>query len=826
MLSTITQDLTFALRQLRRSPGFALSAIVTLAFGIGATAAVFTLVDAVLLRPLPFPNPDRLIAIYTEEFPPGVTPSSSNAGSPVLTSYPNFFDWQRQTHSFDSLASYDYQERLFSKANGEGAQVIPCGRVSANLFSTLGVAPELGRDFTPEDDLPGHRVVILSHDLWVSEYGASRDAIGQTVLVSHQPYSIVGVMPAGFHYTVKQPGRFWSTFAIDAEGTSPKTSRREGNHVAVVGRLKPAVAMQQALADLNAIQRQLAQEYRENRFRPSALIGPLLTDAVEDIRPVLVLLLASVGVVLLIGCANVAGLLLARATSRKSEIAVRTALGAGRVRIIRQLLIESLLLAVCGGFLGILASILLLRVGLRLVPPDIPRLYNASINGHVLGFAVLVSAVTALIFGLLPAWRVSRSDPAHALRDSGMTMTPGRRRNRLHHALVIAETALGFSLLIGSGLLIRSMLNLVHLEPGFNPKQTVSFDVALSHTRYPDPNKVPFYTRVLPEIAAVPGVISVAAGHPLPGSGAYDMWTDLTIAGRSDPPDQLPEASSYAVIPGFFETLSIPLLRGRTFTGHDNLPTSSPVAIVNRAFAKKYFPDEDPIGHYFTPQPGTDSGETLVARQIIGVVGDTISGDSWDDPYLPGFFVPYAQNPTHQRPIVVIKVSGDPYSYEKTMREIVKRFDPLTPVFGYQSFADRMQLLTQEPRFQAGLISAFAAVALLLSALGLYAVLSYVVAERAKELALRMAFGASRSDILAMVLRRALVLGTLGIVVGIFASLLGTRLLGDLLFRVKPLDPSTFAVVTLTLLLVSVTSALAPAIRAAWLDPMHTLHEE
>jgi predicted permease len=826
MLSTLPQDLTFALRQLRRSPGFALSAIVTLAFGIGATAAIFTLVDAVLLLPLPFPNHDRLIAINTKEFPAGVSASNPDAGFPVPSSYPNFFDWQRQNHTFEALASYDPQERLFSKANGEGAQVIRCGRVSANLFSTLGVTPKLGRDFTPEEELPGHRVVILSHELWVSEYGASRDAIGQTVLVSHQPYTIVGVMPAGFHYSVKEPGYFWSTFSIDSEGTSPRTSIRDETRLSIIGRLKPGIPIEQASADVNTIQRQLAQQYRENRFRPAVVMQPLLSEAVGDIRSVLVLLLASVGVVLLIGCANVAGLLLARAASRKTEIAVRTALGAGRIRIVRQLLIESLLLAVGGGALGILASILFVRVGLRLVPQDIPRLYDVSINVRVLGFAVLVSATTALIFGLLPAWRVSRSDPAHALRDSGMTMTPGRRRNRLHHALVIAETALGFTLLIGSGLLIRSMLNIVHLEPGFNPSQTVFFDVALSHTRYPDPNKVPFYTRVLPEIAAVPGVISVAAGHPLPGSGAYTGWTEFTIAGHIAPPDDLPAATSYAVIPGYFETLSIQLLRGRLFTDHDNLATSTPVAIVNRVFAKKNFPNEDPIGHYFTPQPATDSGESLVTRQIIGVVGDTLNGDPWDDPYLPGFYVPYAQNPTHQRPVVVMKVSGDPYSYENTMREIVKRFDPLTPVFGYQTFAERLHSQAEEPRFQAALVSAFAAIALLLSALGLYAVLSYVVAERTRELALRMAFGASRSDILAMVLRRALVLGAVGILVGIFASLLATRLVADLLFRVKPLDLPTFAVVTMTLLLVSVASAMAPAIRAAWLDPMRTLHEQ
>jgi predicted permease len=491
--------------------------------------------------------------------------------------------------------------------------------------------------------------------------------------------------------------------------------------------------------------------------------------------------------------------------------------------VVRQLLVEALLLALAGGTVGILAAFLLLRLGLHWVPSDIPRLYNVSINAAVLAFAVLLSATTAFIFGLLPAWKTSRSDPAHTLRDCGATMTSGRRRNRLHHALVVAETALGFCLLIGSGLLIKSLLNMLHLEPGFDTRQTVFFDIALSQARYPDPSKIPFFDKVLPEFAAIPGVERVAAGHPLPSEGGRGIWTSLTIAGHVNSPLDPPAADATAVTPGFFETLSIPLLRGRTFTPHDNLATAAPVAIVNRSFVRKYFPNEDPIGHFFTPQFDRTT-EPVVARQIIGVVGDTRSGDPWD-PYQPSFYLPYAQNSTHQRPIVVMKVAGDPLSYENAVRNIVARFDRLTPVFGYRTFAENLQLEAAQPRFEAALVSVFAAIALLLSALGLYAVLSYVVSERMRELGLRMAFGASRSDILSIVVQRALILGVTGIVAGAIVSTLAGRFVSDLLFRVQPLDPSTYMLVALVLLIVSVVAALAPALRAAYVNPLQTLRE-
>jgi predicted permease len=824
MSSTVSQDVTFALRQFRRSPGFAIAAIVTLALGIGSATAIFTLVDGILVRPLPFPDRDRLVAINTLEFPPGVLTTNPAAGEPIGTSYPNYFDWQRQNHTFESIAAYQENVRLFAKANNDGAQVIPCGRVSANLFLTLGVAPALGRTFTTEEEQPGRRVVILSHELWVSAFAASRDVIGQTVKVSDEPSIVVGVMPEGFHYPVNQPALFWATYAANAEGRFPLTSIREDDVLHIIGRLKPGVTMTKALADLNTVQRQLAQQYPVNRFRPAVLLQPLLSEQVGDIRGVLTLLAASVGVVLLIGCANVAGLQLARAASRKGEMAVRTALGASRIRVVRQLLIESLLLAIGGGMIGWLVSIVFVRVGIRMVPRDIPRLFNVAVDARVLMFALLLSIATAVIFGLLPAWRVSRSDPAHALRDSGLTMTAGLHRNRLHYALVVGETSLGFALLIGSGLLIKTMINLAHLDPGFDTEGTLHFDVALSQARYPDPTKVPFYKKLVAEIATVPGVIRVSAGHPIPGSGGGGSWTSFTIPGSTDPTN-LPACTVHAVMPGYFETVSIPLLRGRTFTEHENLATATPVAVVNRAFVRKYFPNEDPIGRYLTPR-FEYSTEPILPRQIIGIVGDTLSGDPWDDPYGPRFFLPYAQYPTHTRPRVVMKVLGDPFSYEITMQAIAKRIDAEALVIDYGTLAGRVRETSVQPRFEAALVSTFAAIALLLSAIGLYAVLAYIVAERMRELALRVAFGGSRSHILGIVLRRALTLSVLGIFAGAAASLLGKKLVDGFLFQVQPLDLSTFVTVTLTLLLVSIVAALPPAIRAASVSPIRTLREQ
>jgi predicted permease len=473
-----------------------------------------------------------------------------------------------------------------------------------------------------------------------------------------------------------------------------------------------------------------------------------------------------------------------------------------------------------GGALGIIFAFVLLRAGLRFIPSDFPRLYNIAIDGRVLAFAVLLSVVTALVFGLLPAWRMLRLDPAHALRKGSFHAAGGRRRNRLHQALVVAEAALSFTLLVGSGLLIRTVLNILNLEPGFDRQHTVSFDIALTQKRYPDPSKVPYFEKLIPQLAAIPGVESVSSAHPLPLYGR-DTSESFTIPGHPTPPDNPPSAISAVAMPGYFETLSIPLLRGRTFALRDDDPKSAPVAVINQSFARKFFPAEDPIGRYFIP----DVGPSGIPRQIVGIVGDTRTGDMWN-PYQPEFFLPYAQESTHQRPLVVMKVAGDPASYEKAARTIVAAADPDAPLFRYRTLAADIEKQAIEPRFEAWVVSIFAAVALLLSAVGLYAVLSYVVAQRTRELGLRMALGASRGDLLQLVLRRGLGLAFVGIGVGALMSVYASRLVTELLFKVAPLDPAVFFTVTLVLVLVSTVSALVPAVRAAWIEPMRCLRAE
>lgn len=823
MLSAFIADARFAVRQLRRSPGFAVSATVTLALGIGATTAIFSLVDGILLRPLPLPNADRLVAVETLEFPPGIAPTNVAAADYLGTSYPDFFDWQRHNHTFESLASYNHITRLFSRNDGYGARVLVGGRVSANFFPTIGVAPALGRNFTAEEELPGHRVAILSHQLWASDFSSSPNVIGEIVKISDEPYTVIGVMPAGFHYPIGNPGSYWSTFSIETEGNFHITARRDSNDLSVVGLLKRGVSMNQALADLNTVQRGLAQQYSEDRLRPAVSVMPLLDEAVSDARTHLWFLFISVAVLLLIGCANVAGLLLARANRRRPELALRTALGASRGRVICQLLVEAILLAIAGGMLGILLSFALLRIAPRFIPDNLPRLYNASLDFRVHGFAVVLSAATAIAFGLLPAWIMSRQDPVHSLRECGLQMTSGRRRNRLHQILVVGQTALGFTLLIGSGLLIRSLVNVLHIEPGFDTHNRIFFDIALTNKRYPVPGKAVFYDRLLPELAALPGVESVGAAHPLPIL-QEDGTTNFTIANRSVEPDAIPSAMATIAMPGYFETLSIPLVRGRVFTAHDNVANSPRVAIINQELARQQFPGEDPIGQYITPTfPYTT--EPIAPRQIVGIVGNTRVNNIFD-PYRAQFFLPYAQDPSHQRPLVVMKVAGDPLSYEDAVRKLVARFDPDSPVFSYKTFIEETDIKAAQSRFEALLVSGFSAIALLLSAFGLYAVLTYVVGERIRELGLRMAFGASRSDILRLVLGRAAFLSALGAVAGVVASIFTTRFVADLLVNVAPLDRAVFVSVTVLLLAVSMAAALAPALRAACVDPVRSLRDE
>jgi putative ABC transport system permease protein len=814
------QHLRFALRQLRRNPGFTVAAVVTLALGMSTTTAIFSVVNGIILSGLSFPHSEQLVAIDTLEFPEGAAGTNPAAASPVESSYPDFFDWRNNNHTFQGLACSWYVSRLFSKINGGGARVIPGARVSANLFSTLGVPPVWGRWFTPEEELPGHRVVMLSYELWVSEFASSPDAIGQTVLISDEPSTIVGVMPRDFHFPVDTPAYFWTTFAVDAEGVVPDTSVRGWGHLFVIGRMMPGTQVARASADLNMIQARLASTYPENRSRPAVSLSSLLDESVSEVRSALTFLLAAAGALLLIGCTNVAGLFLARMNGRRPELALRTALGASRPRILVQLLLEASLVAFVGAVFGILFALVLLRVGLRFIPDDFPRLYNIAIDERVFVFALLLSAGTTFVFGLLPAWSITRPDPGRALREGGFNATGSARRNRHQSALVIIESALSFTLLVGSGLLIRTVVNILKLEPGFDRQHTVAFDIALTQKRYPDPNKLAYFEKLIPQLAALPGVENVSVAHPLPLQGR-DASESFIIPGHPTSPDNPPTAISAVAMPEYFETLSIPLLRGRTFTPHDVDPKSAPIAVINRSLARAYFPAEDPIGRYLIP----NVGGSRVPRLIVGIVGDTRTGNLWN-PYQPEFFLPYAQEPTHQRPLVVMKVMGDPSSYEDRARKIIAQADPEAPLFRYRTLSADTERQAIQPRFEAWVVSIFATVALMLSAVGLYAVLSYLVTERTRELGLRMALGATRGNLVKLVLSRGVGLSFTGIAAGFLVSYCASHLATELLFNVAPLDLAVFFTATVVLMSVSLVSALIPALRAASIEPMRCLRAE
>lgn len=514
----LMNHLRFALRQLRRNPGFAATAILTLAIGIGATTAIFSIFYAVLLRPLPFPEPGRLTKAAVMAFPPN---SGANAvGAPDHISYPDFFDWRTQSKTFESLASYHDLNGSVS-ANGSAHMVLGTA-VSADLFHVLGISPALGREFTRDEEKAGNRSIILSHEMWVSDFNASTNVLGQTLRIFDDSYTVVGVMPASFSFPIEAPSpSFWITPARDAEGKDPSTAQRGWMQLDVIGRLKPGVTVAQAQAELSTIQAGLAKRYPDDDLNNrAAQVIPEAESVTGDVRPALRILFAAVGALLLISCANVAGLLLARGSGRQAELAVRAALGASRREIVLQLLSESVLLSLIGGAVGTMLAVVMLKGLLHLVPDGIPRVGEATVDGPVLAFTVGVSLLTGVLFGLLPARKLSRLDPAMALRDGTRTSTAGRKQHRLHSGLVVAETALGLVLLVCAGLFIRSFLHTMAVDPGFNPKHMLTFRVGVSSKRYKeDSESMAFYRAILARLQVLPGAKEVTAVYPAPPHG-------------------------------------------------------------------------------------------------------------------------------------------------------------------------------------------------------------------------------------------------------------------------------------------------------------------
>jgi predicted permease len=816
----LTNHLRFATRQLLRNPGFALTAILTLAIGIGATTAIFSIFYGVLLRPLAFSEPDRLVTIT----PLTVTPGSGAVVDHEV-SYPNFRDWRDQAHSFDSISSYHSLAMVLNASGSNAAKNLQAGVISSDFFRVLGISPALGRSFTREEERAGGRVVVLSHELWASAFDSSPTIIDKPVRLADELYTVVGVMPPNTSspFASTAPVDLWITPGVDAVGKSPSTEQRGWNQLYAIARLKPGVTVAQAQAEMNSIQANLAARYPDDNLKETAArVMPALEDLVGDVRPALRVLFGAVSALLLIACANVAGLLLARGSGRQAELAVRAALGASRSEITIQLLVESLLLSLLGGLAGIVVASLTLRGLLQFVPKNLPRLDTIAINGPVLAFAIGVSVLTGILFGLLPARRLAKLDPARALRDGTRTSSAGIAQHRLHSALVVTETALGLVLLIGAGLLIRSFMHLMATDPGFNPQHVLTFRVGVS---YPEEKRIQFFNQMVTRLGALPGVKSATGAFPLPFSGG-DMTIDFDIQGRPTQPSDKPDARATVVEPAYFQTLEIPLLRGRLLTAADNQPTAPPVMVINQSLAAKYFPNEEALGKRL--QSGFDQSDDPKTpgrwREIVGVVSDVKRVRLGERPQ-PEYYIPFGQAAIAS-PYLALRVSGDPTTYANAVAGVVASLDKEVPIYRVRTMEENVASASAQPRFQTLLLTAFAAVALLLAAIGLYAVLSYMVVQRTREIGLRMALGAQRRDVLDLIVRRGLSLAGVGLCIGVVASLVLTRFMNSLLYDVKPLDPVTFVSVAAVLLLVSAIASLIPASRATNLDPMKTLRDQ
>jgi len=810
------QDLRFSLRQVRKSPGFAITTVLTLALGIGATSAMFSLVNAVVLRPLDFPESDRLVWLAQADHEPGVPPGATEA-----LSYPDFFDWRQQNHSFTGLASYR-NDSLTLTGHGP-AQQLNAAVVSSEFFRVLGVRPMLGRDFRIEDEKPGAYVAMISYEFWQSTFGGAADIAGRSITLDGEPYTVAGVMTAGFRYPLGQnPPAVWTTIATDAAGKQPMTEQRGADMLDVVGRLKLGVSMATARAEMNVICGQIAKQYPDtNKAYDEAVAHPLLRHVIGDSREALGVLFAAVGLLLLIACANVAGLLVARVSRRAPEIAVRTALGAGRADIVRQSLVESLLLAFGGGVLGVILSGWILAAILPLVPSGLPRAEQVTVDGSVLAFALGCSILSGLLFGVLPAWRMARQDPALSLRDASRGVSGARGHYRLQNWLVVAETALGLVLLVGSGLLIRSFVHVLRVDPGYDAHNVLTAHLNLPSEQYSNQQKVQFYNRLLPELAALPGVQAVAAGKPL-AIGDGHIGISFQMEGRMVPSSDEPSAPLSIVTPGYFETLRIPVLSGRAFTERDNYQ-GAPVIIINQQFARKYFPRENPLGKRIQSDLG-DGVMKAPMREVVGVVGN-VKRDGLTEEPTPVYYLPFGQA-VITSPTLAIRTAGDPWRVANALRSRLAAMDANLPLFRVGTLEEGIYKAAGQPRFQTLLLSCFAGMALLLAALGLYAVLSYLVVQRTREIGLRMALGARRPDVLGWILWRGLALTVVGLAIGLGASALLTRYLGRMLYHVEPLDPITLAAVITLLLAVSLAASALPATRAAQVDPIDSLRDQ
>jgi len=738
-------------------------------------------------------------------------------------SYPNFFDLREQNQVFEKIAAYHTSDFILT-GSGEAARV-QGAIVTSDMFPLLGVSPMLGRSFAAEEDKPGEsgRVVVLSQSLFERRFNSDPNLINQAITLDGTKYTVVGVMPRSFQFPIQnEPVDLWTTIAGDASGASPITAQRGAHFLNLVARLKPGITQQQAQADVNTIAARLEQQYPDTNSRKGILVESALNALVGDIRPALLILLGAVACVLLIACANVANLLLARATSRYREMAIRSALGATRVRVVRQMLTESVLLSVVGGGVGLVLAVWWSDLLIALGKEDIPRALQVGVDWRVLAFTAGLSVLTGIVFGLVPAFHSSKSELTETLKEGGRGAGTGSRRNRMRGALVVAELAIAVVLLVGAGLLIQSLWRLQKVTSGLDTENVLTLSVALPDVKYNGEKQSQFFQQLRSKLEALPGVRSASDVIPLPLSG--DRFSiSFQIEGRPVPKKDEPVGDFFAADAGYFKTMGIPILKGRDFNQFDQ-HKSTPVVIVTETLAKTHFPGEDPIGKRIHPGINTFDNEKAPMREIVGVVADVRNRSLNIEP-RPAYYVPITQVPFPQMSIVV-KTTGDPHALIPTVTREVTQFEKDLPVFSVKTMNEYLASSVAAPRFNTTLLSIFAGVALVLTIIGLYGVMSYSVAQRTNEIGIRMALGAQTHNVVSLVVAQGLKLVLLGLTIGLVGAFAASRIVKSLLFGVTTKDPLTFALAAVVLGVVGLLACYLPARRATKVDPIEALRCE
>jgi putative ABC transport system permease protein len=808
------KDLRYGFRSLLKRPGFTCILVITLALGIGANTAIFSVVNAVLLRPLPFQDPDRLVTLWERNPKQGYDQNPPAAG--------NYMDWRDQNRVFAQMAIYAPSKK-FNLSIEDQPERIMGAAVSASLFAVLGVNPAQGRVFSPEEEQPGRdQVVLISHSLWQRRFAAEGNLVGRTITLDNKSYTIIGVMPENFRFPggtgtvlgtfTAAPADLWVPLALDAAALRQRSS----HSLNVIARLKPGVTTGEASVEMDGIQQRLEQQYPTFYVGSNVKLVPLGEQVVGGARRVLLVLWCAVAFVLLIGCANVANLLLSRAAARSTEMAVRAALGAGRLRLIRQVLTESLLLSFAGGIAGAMLAAWGVHALSTTVPNSFPRREEIAIDVWVLAFTLLISILTGVIFGLAPALQSTRIDLLQALKARGKS-SAGRQSHRLRSFLVTAEMALALVLLIGAALMIQSFLRLQHVSPGFKTDHLLTMELSLPSAKYPREQRPAFFEQLLERSRALPGVVAVAASKHLPLSGD-NMNFAFDVEGRPFPPGKSPGADCRFVTPEYFNALGIPVIKGRAFNTGDGSQAPH-VLLINEAMARRFFPGEEPLGNRL--RLGIDG----FTGEIVGIVGD-VKHVGLDAKVNEEVYAAYSQAPFWTDMSLIVRTSGEPLSVAGAVRNELRILDKQVPTGRVRTMEAVVAESVAQPHFRTLLLGLFGIAALVLASVGIYGVMSYAVNQRTHEIGIRMALGAQVGDVRTMVIKNGMKLALIGVAIGLGGAFALTRLMASLLFGVTATDGATFSIVSVILVLVALIACYIPARRATKVDPLVALRYE